>query len=315
MKPRIAVVGSLNMDLVFRTPVMPAVGETLSGHEFLQIPGGKGANQAVAAARQGADVVFVGKVGDDGFGAQLIKGLAADGIDVSHIGRQSGVATGVAGILVDDAGANSIVLAAGANATLSAANVDAAEASLAGAAYLLCQLETPLDTVTHAIAKAHALGVRVILNPAPARPLSNELLSLVDILVVNETEARQLSGIDVTDTASALQAAAQLRAQGVGMVLVTMGEHGVVLVSAEGSATVPAVRVQAIDTTAAGDTFVGAFAVALGCGLAPAEACAEAQYAAALTVTRLGAQTSIPTRAEVEAFAAQRQLPCARRAA
>ncbi|NDI86496.1 ribokinase [Undibacterium crateris] len=307
MKPQICVVGSVNMDLVFRTPRMPAVGETLHGHEFRQIPGGKGANQAVAAARQGADVRFIGAVGDDGFGDFSQQSLSADGISLTHLSRIPGVATGVAGILVEDNGSNSIVLAAGANASLTPAHIDAAAADIRAAQILLCQLETPLDTVTRAIATARAAGVKVILNPAPAQDLSPALLAQVDYLILNETEAGQLSGIAVTDNASAQAASEKLLAMGVGQVLLTMGGHGALITQAGQSQFIPAIRVDVVDTTAAGDTFVGAFAVGIANGLSLLEASQEAQYTAALTVTKLGAQTSIPQRAEVLAFMAARK--------
>ncbi|MFZ4527441.1 MAG: ribokinase [Undibacterium curvum] len=307
MKPQICVVGSVNMDLVFRTPRMPAVGETLHGHEFRQIPGGKGANQAVAAARQGADVRFIGAVGDDGFGDFSQQSLSADGISLTHLSRIPGVATGVAGILVEDNGSNSIVLAAGANASLTPAHIDAAAADIRSAQILLCQLETPLNTVTQAIATARAAGVKVILNPAPAQDLSPELLAQVDYLILNETEAGQLSGIAVTDNASAQAASEKLLSMGVGQVLLTMGGHGAQITQAGLSQFIPAIRVDVVDTTAAGDTFVGAFAVGIANGLSLLEASQEAQYTAALTVTKLGAQTSIPQRAEVLAFMAARK--------
>lgn len=307
MKPQICVVGSVNMDLVFRTPRMPAVGETLHGHEFRQIPGGKGANQAVAAARQGADVRFIGAVGDDGFGDFSQQSLSADGISLTHLSRIPGVATGVAGILVEDNGSNSIVLAAGANASLTPAHIDAAAADIRSAQILLCQLETPLNTVTQAIATARAAGVRVILNPAPAQDLSPELLAQVDYLILNETEAGQLSGIAVTDNTSAQAASEKLLSMGVGQVLLTMGGHGAQITQAGLSQFIPAIRVDVVDTTAAGDTFVGAFAVGIANGLSLLEASQEAQYTAALTVTKLGAQTSIPQRAEVLAFMAARK--------
>jgi ribokinase len=306
MKSRIAVVGSVNMDLVFRTPRMPAVGETLSGHEFRQIPGGKGANQAVAAARQGAAVSFIGRVGDDGFGQFSQRCLANDGIDVTHLGTVASVATGVAGILVDDNGDNSIVLAAGANAELKPADIDAASSAIASAQLLVCQLETPLATVSRAISLAKQNGVKVILNPAPVQALDAALLAQVDYLVVNETEATQLSGLAVTNQASAKLAAEKLLQQGVGVVLLTMGEHGVCVTDKDGSLHVPAIKVQAVDTTAAGDTFVGAFAVGIAKGLDIVAASTEAQYTAALTVTKLGAQTSIPLRSEVEQFMRER---------
>ncbi|MFZ6873325.1 ribokinase [Undibacterium sp. Di27W] len=307
MKPRITVVGSVNMDLVFRTPRMPAVGETLHGHEFCQIPGGKGANQAVAAARQGAQVSFIGAVGDDGFGSFSRDCLAAEGMELTHLARVAGVATGVAGILVDDSGSNSIVLAAGANATLTAAQVDAATATIAGAQLLVCQLETPLATVTRAIEIARAQGVKVILNPAPAQDLTDALLAQVDYLILNETEASQLSGVTVVDQDSAKAASAQILQRGTGTVLLTMGEHGALITDEAGSQFIPAVKVDVVDTTAAGDTFVGAFAVGIANGLSIIDASREAQYTAALTVTKLGAQTSIPQRQQVLDFMAVRK--------
>lgn len=305
MKPRIAVVGSVNMDLVFRTPRMPAVGETLSGHEFRQIPGGKGANQAVAAARQGAAVALIGRIGDDGFGQYSLRCLANDGIDVSNLTAVADIATGVAGIIVTDAGDNSIVLAAGANACLSAEHIETAQAAISSAQLLVCQLETPLATVTRAIQLARQHGVKVILNPAPVQALSDDLLAQVDYLVVNETEASQLSGIPVSDQDSAQRAAEKLLQRGVAVVLLTMGEHGVCVTAASGavrSQFIPAIKVEVVDTTAAGDTFVGAFAVGIAKGLDLIAASTEAQYTAALAVTKLGAQTSIPLRSEVEQF-------------
>ncbi len=302
MKPRITVVGSVNMDLVFRTPRMPAVGETLSGHEFRQIPGGKGANQAVAAARQGADVAFIGRVGDDVFGQYSLRCLADDGIDVSYLSAVADIATGVAGIIVTDQGDNSIVLAAGANAALSAENVEAAQSAISSAQILVCQLETPLPTVTRAIQLARQHQVKVILNPAPVQALSDELLAQVDYLVVNETEAAQLSGIQVSNQESAQRASEKLLQRGAAVVLLTMGEHGVCITEAGGSSFIDAIKVDVVDTTAAGDTFVGAFAVGIAKGLDIKTASTEAQYTAALAVTKLGAQTSIPQRSEVEQF-------------
>ncbi|MBC3927275.1 ribokinase [Undibacterium sp. CY21W] len=308
MKPRITVVGSVNMDLVFRTPRMPAVGETLLGHEFRQIPGGKGANQAVAAARQGADVSFIGAVGDDGFGDFSQQCLAKEGININHLARVAGVATGVAGILVEDNGSNSIVLAAGANATLNVNQIEAATSAIGAAQLLLCQLETPIATVTSAIAIAHAQGVKVVLNPAPAQQLDPALLKQVDYLIVNETEASQLSGISVTSQASAQQASERLLDLGVGTVLLTMGGDGALITQTGSSEFIPAIKVDVVDTTAAGDTFVGAFAVGIANGLSVSDASREAQYTAALTVTKLGAQTSIPHRHEVLDFMKARKV-------
>lgn len=308
MKPRITVVGSVNMDLVFRTPRMPAVGETLLGHEFRQIPGGKGANQAVAAARQGADVSFIGAVGDDGFGDFSQQCLAKEGININHLARVAGVATGVAGILVEDNGSNSIVLAAGANATLNVNQIEAATSAIGAAQLLLCQLETPIATVTSAITIAHAQGVKVVLNPAPAQQLDPALLKQVDYLIVNETEASQLSGISVTSQASAQQASERLLDLGVGTVLLTMGGDGALITQTGSSEFIPAIKVDVVDTTAAGDTFVGAFAVGIANGLSVSDASREAQYTAALTVTKLGAQTSIPHRHEVLDFMKARKV-------
>lgn len=306
MRPRITVVGSINMDLVFRTPRMPATGETLHGHDFHQIPGGKGANQAVAAARLGADVTFIAAIGDDGFGEFSRNCLQAEKINLDHLTTVKGVATGVAGILVTDSGDNSIVLAAGANASLSPSQIDAASQAISTAQVLICQLETPLETVTRAIQIAHTQGIKVILNPAPARALSDDLLKQVGYLIVNETEAAQLSGIAVTDQESAQQASQKLLQRGAGCVLLTMGGNGALITEQAGSQFIPAIQVEVVDTTAAGDTFVGAFAVGLASGMSILQASTEAQYAAALTVTKLGAQTSIPQLHEVRDFMASR---------
>ncbi len=300
MKPCITVVGSINMDLVFRTPRMPALGETISGHGFRQVAGGKGANQAVAAARQGAAVRFVGAVGADAYGADALRSLSAEGIDVAHIHTFQAAPSGVAGIFVDASGGNSIVLAPGANEQLLPAHIESARAAITGAAYLIVQLETPVVSVAAAIAIARAAGVKVVFNPAPAQPLPDALLAQADYLIVNETEAAQLSGLAVTDARSAALAAQDLRRRGAGVVLLTMGGHGVLAASPAGQYLIPARRVEVVDTTAAGDTFVGAFTVALARGLPLEAAVAQAQCAAAIAVTRMGAQTSIPTRSEVE---------------
>ncbi len=306
MKPRICVVGSINMDLVFRTPRMPVAGETISGHEFLQIAGGKGANQAVAAARAGAAVSMIACIGDDSYGQQSLQGLQSDSINCDHIQTIPACATGVAGIFVDDQGRNSIVIAPGANAHVSPAQITVASQAISGAQLLICQCETPLDSVIYAIGLATQHGIIVVFNPAPALALSDELLAQVHYLIVNETEARQLSGIAVTNLATAQQASDHLRQRGASCVLLTMGEQGVMITDSNQSRHLAAIRVQAVDTTAAGDTFVGAFATALCQGLSPIDAAQRAQYAAALTVTRLGAQSSIPDRAAVEQFIAQR---------
>ena len=300
--PSICVVGSINMDLVFITPRMPTIGETIIGSQFLKIAGGKGANQAVAAARQGAAVTFIGCVGADDFGTTSIRRLQEDGIDTTRVTVIPACATGVAGIFVDALGHNSIVLAPGANTQLTAQHVLAARAVLCAAQLLICQCETPMASVQAAIALAFEHGVKVVFNPAPACTLPDELLAQVDYLIVNETEAGQLSGIPVCDLASAQEASRRLLTLGARCVLLTLGAQGVCLAQQNQFDHLPGLTVQARDTTAAGDTFVGAFATAIGAGLSVTAAITEAQYCAALTCTKLGAQSSIPHRSEVEQF-------------
>jgi ribokinase len=300
MKPQIAVVGSINMDLVFKTPRMPLPGETLMGHSFHLVHGGKGANQAVAAARMGADVHFVACLGDDVNGKSCQQALAQDGINMDHIRVIGDAATGVAGILLDDAGQNCIVLATGANALLNQADIARASNTIGQAKLLLCQLETPLETVERAIGIAHKAQVKVLLNPAPAQALSDQLLAQVDYLVVNETEAEILSGLAVIDLISAEAAAKKLQARGATVVLITLGAQGMWVAAPESSYFLPAFKVEVVDTTAAGDTFVGSFAVAIAEAQDLRAACMLAQSAAALAVTKFGAQTSIPYRDAVE---------------
>jgi ribokinase len=302
MSRRIVVAGSINMDLVVRTPRMPLPGETLTGSDFRTISGGKGANQAVAAARMGARVSLIGCVGGDAFGAELRDRLAADGIDLNHVAVIHDAATGVAVILVDAGSQNCIVIAAGANAMLTPESIDRAAAAIEQAQVLICQLETPLPAVQRAIEIARRQGKRVVLNPAPAQALDPGLLRQVDYLIPNETEAALLTGVAVTDIASAEVAAQRLRAQGADVVLLTLGAKGVLLADGAGTTLLPALSVKAVDSTAAGDTFVGGFAVGLAEGLSLAQAVMLGQRAAAISVTRFGAQTSIPHRADVDAF-------------
>ena len=303
MKPSIVVVGSVNMDLVIRAPRMPAPGETIAGSGFRTIPGGKGANQAVAAARMGADVHFIGSVGGDDFGVRLKQGLADDGIDLTHLSVLEEESTGVAMIILDAKGQNSIVLSPGANGRVTPEQIEACADTIAGARMLVCQLETPLAAVTRAVNIAYDKGVPVILNPAPAVPLDRALLAKIKYLIPNETEASLLSGVQVADAETAGAAARRLVDDGVEQVLITLGDKGVVS-SLEDRATssVPAIPVPVVDTTGAGDTFVGSLAVELASGRSVREAVQYAQYAAALKVTKLGAQTSIPRRDEVVAF-------------
>jgi len=259
----------------------------------------------VAAARLGAQVTMSGRVGDDDFGRAQQRNLAQEGIDVTHVSVDPEEATGIALITLDAAGQNSIILAPGANMRLTVAHVEAAAQTIADAEILICQLESPLEVVTRAIELARAQGVRVILNPAPARPLDTALLHLVDYLIPNESETTLLTGIQVTDLSSAEKAAANLRERGVSTVILTLGEQGALLANARGMIHVPGYSVEVVDTTAAGDAFVGGFAVALAEGQPLPEAVRFANAAGALAVTRLGAQPSLPTRREVEQFLAQ----------
>ena len=295
----IVVVGSLNMDLVMRLPRVPAAGETLLGHEFRTLPGGKGANQAVACARMGGRVTMAGQVGDDGYGRILCAGLEADGIDTGPVLRNPAVGTGIAMILVEDSGQNRIILAAGANGALAPADLDPVAGIIQGAALLVTQLEVPLPVVARAMALARQAGVPVLLNPAPAVPLSAELLAGASILVPNETEAALLCGFPVTDLAGAFAAGRWFRERGAGCVLVTLGERGVAVVAEDGERHCPAFPVAAVDTTAAGDCFIGGLAIALSEGQDLDAAISLGQRASALCVTRAGAQPSLPYRREL----------------
>jgi len=300
MTAHVTVVGSLNMDLVARAPRIPRPGETIIGGEFRNVPGGKGANQAIAAARLGATVSMVGRVGRDTFAGPLLDNLDADGIDHTFVVQDPEAATGVALIVVDDGGENSIVVASGANMRLSPADVSAAEAAIAGADALLLQLEIPLETVIRAAEIARARGVKIILNPAPARSLPAELLSLVDVLIPNESETALLTGLPVGDQAEAKTAAAALQDSGVGTVILTLGERGAMLATEGKTELFPAFDVTPVDTTAAGDAFVGGFAVALAEGRTLSEAVRWGNGAGGLAATKLGAQPSLPTRWDLE---------------
>jgi len=296
------VVGSSNTDMIIRVPRIPRAGETLLGGEFLTSAGGKGANQAVGAARAGGKVAFIARVGRDAFGDQAIAGLLRDGIDVSRVFRDKLTPSGVALIFVAQDGENSIAVAGGANAKLSPSDVKKAAGVIRSAGLLVAQLETPLATVTAAVELAVKAGVPVILNPAPARPLPSSLLERISILTPNETEAELLTGIKVTDAAAAAKACSKLRSRGVGIVILTLGERGAFLADANGQRLVPGFKVKTVDSTAAGDIFNGALSVALAEGKAVLDAVRFANAAAALSVTRLGAQPSAPSRADIEKF-------------
>ena len=302
MGAKIAVVGSLNMDLVVRAPHMPIPGETVIGSDFRTIPGGKGANQAVAAARLGAEVTLIGRVGDDDFGRAQLRNLGELSIDTTHVVVDSEAATGIALITLDANGQNSIVLAPGANMRLTKEDINAAQGAIVWSDVLVLQLENPLEVVVHAIDIAYAEGVKVILNPAPARSIPKETLAKLDYLIPNESETALLTGIEVADLDSAKEAAERLREEGVGTVILTLGDRGAFLSSAKESVHIPGYEVEVVDTTAAGDAFVGGLAVALAQGQNLAEVVRYANAAGALAVTRLGAQPSLPTRQEVEEF-------------
>jgi ribokinase len=298
--PSIVVIGSSNTDMIIQLDRIPRPGETILGGEFSTAAGGKGANQAVGAARAGGKVTFVARVGRDMFGDQAVAGFERDVIVTDFVFRDPVAPSGVALIFVAKDGENSIAVAGGANSKLSPADVRKAKRAIAGASAVVMQLETPLETVQAAAELAAKAGVRVILNPAPARSLPDALLKLVSILTPNETEAELLTGIKVTNDATAAQAADKLLDKGVQAVILTLGARGAFVATKESKQLVPGFKVKAVDTTAAGDVFNGALAVALSEGRSLLEAARFASAAAAISVTRLGAQPSAPKRQEIE---------------
>jgi ribokinase len=304
---KIVVVGSLNMDLVVRMPQIPRPGETLLGGVFKTFPGGKGANQAVAAARLGARVVMVGCVGDDAFGGEMREMLKIEGIDTTHVLIHPKSATGVALIQVDSSGQNSIAVASGANFELTAAQVEKALQTIGAFNVLVMPLETPLETIYAAARIASQRGAKVLLNPAPAQVLQQDLLEFVDVLLPNEYEAALMASIPSLQSADDVRRAAEkLRSLGVKNLIVTMGSRGAMLFGQNMELQLPACSVQAVDTTAAGDCFVGALAVGLCEGKSIGAAAEFASAAAAISVTRDGAQPSLPRREEVIRFMNER---------
>lgn len=297
---KIVVLGSTNTDMVVKSARIPAPGETILGGRFLMNPGGKGANQAVAAARLGGDVVFIAKVGDDLFGREARSLFAKEGIRTEHVFTDPNEPSGVALIMVDDKGENCIAVASGANGTLSPADLEAARGEIERAGLLLMQLETPVETVLCAAQWAAAKGVPVVLNPAPACKLPDELFACLSMITPNETEAELLTGIKVNNDASAEAAAQALCVKGVKRVVLTLGAKGAFVYADGRGARVPAVKVEAVDTTAAGDVFNGALAVALTEDRPLAAAVSFAAKAAAISVTRMGAQASAPYRNEIK---------------
>lgn len=303
MQAKVVVVGSLNMDLVTRAERLPRAGETLAGDSFATVPGGKGANQAVAAARLGANVAMIGCVGDDAYGQQLRGALLAESIDCESVTAVAGVSSGVALIVVDASSQNAIVIVAGSNGRLTPEVMAAFDSKLAEAEVIICQLEVPMETVGYTLKRGRELGKIVVLNPAPATgPLPSSWLPLIDYLIPNESEATALTGVTVDSLATAELAAGKLLAAGAAKVIITLGVLGSLFADGRKFQHFPAPKVQAVDTTAAGDTFVGGFAAALAQGQSESEAIRFGQTAAALSVTRAGAQPSIPTLNDVQSF-------------
>ncbi|MEB8020501.1 ribokinase [Raoultella ornithinolytica] len=302
---KLVVLGSINADHILNLESFPTPGETVTGHHYQVAFGGKGANQAVAAGRSGADIAFIACTGDDDIGERVRRQLERDRIDVAPVRAVNAQSTGVALIFVNAEGENVIGIHAGANAALSVEQVEAEKARIAGAQALLMQLESPLESVLAAAKIAHQHQTTVVLNPAPARDLPDELLSLIDIITPNETEAEKLTGIRVENDDDAAKAARVLHEKGIGIVMITLGSRGV-WVSHDGQGRrVPGFKVQAVDTIAAGDTFNGAFVTALLEGTALDDAIRFAHAAAAIAVTRKGAQPSVPWREEIDEFLRQ----------
>lgn len=297
MPGHIVVVGSINMDLVVRAPRHPEPGETILGSSFQTFPGGKGANQAVAAARLGGKVKMIGRVGTDSFGDSLLATLQNDQVDTTHVRRSADLASGVALITVNEQGQNTIVVVPGANGALSPQDIIDSRGAFIGASVVLLQLEIPIETVKTAAELARQEGVGVILNPAPARQLTKNLLSNVDFLIPNESELALLTGLQAVSIA-----AESLRSIGTRRLVVTLGSQGVLVIDEDGHYQLGAHLVPVVDTTAAGDAFVGAFAVALTEHRPTREAAAWGNAAGALAVTCAGAQPSLPTRAQLQAF-------------
>ncbi len=302
--PKVVVVGSFMMDLVIKAERRPQKGETLVGQEFGMFIGGKGSNQAIAAARLGADVTMIGRLGTDLFGDTFMSSLAQEKIDTRFIVRDAEVGTGVGTPVIDAEGDNSIIIVPRANMRLSVADVERAESTIAAADVLLLQLEVPIEASQRAAEIARTGGAKVILNPAPARELPDSFLAQVDIMTPNEVETEFLSGIKVSDTTGAERAARILLGKGVSAVILTLGDRGALLLTPDVTKLIPAYKVNVVDTTAAGDAFCGALAMGLARGEKIEDAVAFANAAGALAVTVLGAAPSMPTAKQMDEFLA-----------
>ncbi|MGB4576674.1 MAG: ribokinase [Paludibacter sp.] len=300
MNKKIVVIGSCNIDMVVKTDRLPMPGETVLGGSFMMNPGGKGANQAVAVARLGGNATFITKIGNDLFGKQSIEMFNKENINIDNILSDPHQPSGVALIMVDVNGENCIVVASGANANLNVYDIEKTRNVIERADILLMQLEIPMSTVEYAAKIAFDKGIKVILNPAPATSLSNELIKCLYAIVPNKTEAEILSGIKVSDWDSARKAADFISAKGVNNVVITLGSKGAFIKEGDSYIEVPVEKIKAIDTTAAGDTFCGAFCVGLSEGLSVEDAVRMANQAAGITVTREGAQAAIPYRKEIK---------------
>jgi len=298
----IVVLGSLNMDLIVRTERIPRPGETVHGYGFSTVPGGKGANQAAAAARLGAAVTMLGRVGQDAFGDAMLDNMMMQGVETGYILRDRREPSGIALIQIQEDGDNSIVVAPGANGRVSIDDVYRATELIWGASFLVAQFEVPLPVVRHAIGIAASKGVPVVLNPAPAYAVDPGFLEGVYCLVVNETEAETLTGMAVADLPGARAAGIELQAMGVPVVIVTLGGQGALLVAEGKPLHVPARQVTVVDTTAAGDAFIGGLVASLDRGMDLPDAVRYATCAGSLATTVLGAQTSLPDKAAVDAF-------------
>ena len=305
-KPKVVVVGSFMMDLVVKAERRPRKGETLIGDEFGMFIGGKGTNQAIAAARLGAQVHMVGRLGTDLFGDMFISALDKDGINTQFIARDPEVGTGVGTPVIDAQGDNSIIIIPRANMRLSIEDVNKAEEAISEADVLLLQLEVPIPSSQRAAEIARVGGATVILNPAPARELPDDFLRYIDIVTPNETETEMLTGVEVTDQSGAERAAKNLLDKGMSAVVLTLGERGALLLTQETTKAIPAYKVEVVDTTAAGDAFCGALATTIAKDEPLEQAVASANAAGAIAVTIMGAEPSMPAQQQLEQFLKER---------